>query len=230
MPAYNEEESVERVVEEWLPALRGSGAVLRFLAIDDGSRDRTLERLRRASDAHPEVEVRSQPNRGHGAACRSGYRAALEGGADWIFQLDSDGQCDARYFAALWRERERYAAVFANRRRRDDGWTRWLASRVLSLVVAASSRVWVADSNVPYRLMRRDALAAALQGVPEDFELFNVLLAVRLARRGPIGWVPIRFRARHGGEPSVRLGGMLRRGATLAGQLRNERRSTMGVR
>lgn len=226
MPAYNEEASVERVIGEWLAALRVLGADIRFLAINDGSRDATLARLRRVAAMSPEVEVVDQSNRGHGPSCLEGYRAALAGGADWVLQIDSDGQCDPRFFPALWAERQRHAAVFGYRARRDDGWMRWVVSRLVSLAVLFGAGVWVRDANVPYRLMRRDVLAGALEGFPADFHLANILLAVRLRRRGAIDWVPIRFRVRFGGAPSLGLGGLARRGATLVKQLAVERRRT----
>lgn len=220
VPAYDEEQSVGRVLDEWLAALRALGTPFRVLAIDDGSRDGTLEVLRRTAAAHPEVTVLDQANAGHGQACLRGYRAALAGGAEWVLQIDSDGQCDPAFLPALWAARRDRAAVFGRRVRRDDGAVRRLASRAVSVVVWLATRVWVVDANVPYRLMRRDALAAALAGVPEDFALVNVLLAVRLQEGAGIRWVPIRFRGRLGGAPSARLGGLLAGGARLYRQLR----------
>lgn len=224
MPAYNEEASVERVLAEWLPALGGLGAEARLVAVNDGSGDGTLALLRRAAEIHPELEVVDQPNRGHGGACLAGYRRALAAGADWIFQLDADGQCDPRFLPALWAERSRHAAIFGFRARRDDGWTRWAISCAVRLAVLAGAGVWVPDANVPYRLIRRDALERALVGFPPDFHLANVLLAVRLRREGGIRWVPIGFRRRFGGSPSVRVGGFARQGARLVRQLRAERK------
>jgi glycosyltransferase involved in cell wall biosynthesis len=222
MPAYNEEAAVEAVVGEWLPALRRAGADLTFLAIDDGSRDGTRAALERAAAAGPEVRVVTQANAGHGAACLAGYRLALASGAEWVLQIDSDGQCDPRFFADLWERRAGRAAVFGYRARREDGRLRWLISRAVSLAVLVGAGAWVADPNVPFRLMRRDALSAALEEFPADFQLANVLLAVRLERRDGIHWVPITFRRRLGGSPSVRWWEFARQGARLVRALRRE--------
>lgn len=224
MPIFNEEASIERVFEEWLPALRATGASFRLLAIDDGSRDRSLELLRAIARRNPEVEVADQPNRGHGGSCLVGYRDALAAGADWVLQIDSDGQCDPGYFSSFWAEREEHSVVFGLRRRRDDGWARWAISRAVSLVGFVVARTWVRDANVPYRLMRGDVLARALEAFPEGFHLANVLLAIRLERLVGIRWVPIHFRERHGGTPSIRAGSFVRQGRLLVAQLRDERR------
>lgn len=224
LPVYDEEASIERVCAEWLPVLRASGAELRLRAVNDGSRDRSLELLRRIAERNPELEVTDQANRGHGASCVAGYRAAIASGADWILQIDSDGQCDPRHFPALWAARHEHCVVFGHRRRRDDGWARWGISRAVSVVGWIAAGTWVRDANVPYRLVRSDLLARALEGFPESFHLANVLLAIRLQRLAGIHWVPIGFRVRHGGTPSIRAGSFLRQGRRLLAELRAERR------
>ncbi len=226
MPVFDEEASIERVLAEWLPALRRLGTELHLAVVDDGSRDRTPALLRQLALANPELEVHRKGNSGHGESCLLGYRLALAAGADWILQIDSDGQCDPRYLPELWRARERHAAIFGYRARRDDGWARWAISRLLSVVALLAHGTWVADANVPYRLVRRDALAPAIARVPADFALVNVLLALRLERERGIHWVPIRFRERHGGRGSLRPASFVRHGLRLVRQLRRERRTT----
>lgn len=224
LPVYEEEAAIERVLGEWLPALRATGADFRILAINDGSRDRTLDLLREIARGNPEVEVVDQPNCGHGATCVAGYRAALAARANWVLQIDSDGQCDPRYFAALWAARREHPVVFGYRRRRDDGWTRWAISRLVSVVALLAAGTWVGDANVPYRLIRGDLLARALEDLPAEPRVVNVLLAVRLQRSAGIHWVPIRFRQRHAGATKLRAVSFVRLGRVLLPQLRAERR------
>lgn len=137
-----------------------------------------------------------------------------------MLQLDSDGQCDARFLPAIWQASAGHPVVFGHRRRRDDGWARWCISRAVSLVGLAAAGSWVVDANVPYRLMRRDALERALADLPADFRLVNVLLALRLQRDCGIQWVPIRFRRRFGGSPALAAGAFARQGLLLFRQLR----------
>jgi glycosyltransferase involved in cell wall biosynthesis len=223
MPVYNEEASIAAVVDEWLPALRALGAEARLLAIDDGSRDRTPAILRDLARVYPELDVRTQANRGHGRACIEGYRGALRDGAEWVLQIDSDGQCDPAFLPAVWAARETSAVVLGLRVRRDDGWVRWLVSRVVSLAVLLGARVWLPDPNVPYRLMGRDALARALDGFPAECDLANIALAARLKRSCGVRSVPIRFRQRRGGSSTLRPAALFRRGWALFGQLRRDR-------
>lgn len=222
MPVFNEEAAVAEVFAEWLPALRRLGVEFRVLAVNDGSTDSTPELLRAIAGANPEVDVHDRPNSGHGQSCAHGYRIALQRGADWVLQLDSDGQCDARFLPALWQASASHPVVFGHRLRRDDGWARWCISRAVSLVGVVAAGTWAADANVPYRLMRRDALERALAELPADFRLVNVLLALRFQRDGGIRWIPIRFRRRFGGSPSLAASAFARQGVMLFRQLRQE--------
>lgn len=87
IPAYNEERNIGRVID----SLRAEGW-RNLLVVDDGSSDRTAEIARRKG---AEVLVH-QKNLGLGAALRSGFRRALELGADAVVTFDADGQHDAK--------------------------------------------------------------------------------------------------------------------------------------
>lgn len=206
MPVYNEEASIGAVVEEWSGALASAGATFRFLILNDGSKDGTADALTRLSAANPAVEVVHKPNSGHGQTCIQGYREAVARGARWVFQIDSDGQCDPRYFAAAWEKRGGHDAVFGKRVDRDDGVARKMISWLCRIATHVATGVDVRDPNVPYRLMRGDVLAVAVQGFPTSFNLANILVAV-LLQKGlgeRMGFVEIGFRDRTGGEPSVK--------------------------
>ena len=91
--------SVRTVLAEWLEALEREKIDYRLLAINDGSRDETLPFLEQAARENPErLLVLDKANSGHGRSCRAGYEQALAAEASWIFQIDSDGQCDPGLF------------------------------------------------------------------------------------------------------------------------------------
>jgi dolichol-phosphate mannosyltransferase len=209
MPVYNEEASVRKVVNEWFAEIENWTENFVFLAIDDGSGDRTLDVLQKLrSRLDGRLAIHSRPNRGHGQSCLEGYRMAADMGAKYVFQIDSDGQCDPQYFFRFWRMREQFDVVYGIRTRRDDGVYRLFVSMFLRFFILASFRVFCPDANVPYRLMRVGAVMDAVNRIPPDYFLANVGLAILLARESTCrhGYVPIRFRERYGGEPSVRAG------------------------
>ncbi len=222
MPVYNEQASVRKVVMEWFQEVENWTEDFVLLAINDGSKDDTLKILQRLREQlEPRLEIVDRENRGHGQSCLEGYRIACDRGIPWVMQIDSDGQCDPQYFFRLWRKRQECDVVYGYRFRRDDGWRRILASVVLIAVLLIFARVYCIDANVPYRLMKTNGLKDAADRIPSDFFLANIAVAVLLRKEGrKEGVVPIRFRERYGGEPSVTLGKFGGKAAELIAQLR----------
>ncbi len=224
MPVFNEQASVRKVVLEWFQELENWTENFVFLAINDGSTDGTgqiLSRLR--EQLGPRFEILDQRNRGHGQSCLRGYRIAAERGVPYVFQIDSDGQCDPQYFFRFWRQREKFDVIYGRRTRREDGLRRVFASVVVQLFLLTLFQVRCVDANVPYRLMRTAAIAPFLPRVQREFSLANIGLAVLLRKNKRTvrhGAVPIHFRERYGGEPAVSFGKFGMKAGELYRQLR----------
>jgi dolichol-phosphate mannosyltransferase len=220
MPVYNEEEAVPKVIKDWLKILKSTlGSDFTFCAINDGSKDNTLNILNEIALHEKNVKVVDKPNSGHGQSCVFGYKLALENGAEWIFQMDSDGQCDPQYFPAVIEASKNQKVVYGYRKTRDDGTKRFLISRVVSLFAYLSTGVWVKDANVPYRLMHRSTLENYVNKIPSDFHLANILLSVIQQKFFGISWVTIHFLNRAGGTPSVKAYSFAKHGIKLFRQL-----------
>jgi glycosyltransferase involved in cell wall biosynthesis len=208
VPVFNEEQCVESVLRDWTAALDRSGIDYGLLVLNDGSTDSTLDVIQRHLAGHGagRVEVISHANRGHGQTCLAGYRIACQRGIPWVFQIDSDGQCDPAYFPTVWAKRNEHDVVYGHRAERRDGWKRVLASALVKIVVKVSSGADCIDANVPYRLMRTQNLRPLVNSIPSNFDLANIALSVQLKR---VGWrecsVNIVFRPRAGGGSSVPL-------------------------
>ena len=208
VPVYNEEDAIVPVLSEWRAELArtvGDGRFL-ILVVDDGSKDATPSRL--SGLGWPELRVHRHSNRGHGQSCLVGYIEAAKMGATYVFQIDSDGQCDPAWFAGVWALREKAAAVYGRRRSRDDGMARRVISRVLRASLKVARRTRLNDTNVPYRLYRAPLAAAAAGRIPADFNLANIAMALLMEREGFLE-VPIHFRDRIGGHPTVRMWGFV---------------------
>lgn len=53
MPAYNEEENIESVIQAWYPVLEGKSGLSRLVVADSGSTDATHEILKRLQEEYP---------------------------------------------------------------------------------------------------------------------------------------------------------------------------------
>jgi glycosyltransferase involved in cell wall biosynthesis len=226
MPVYNEQDSIAAVLTEWLQALRSLELHFAFIVVNDGSKDKTLEIIEtfRTTSA-PEVQLIDKPNSGHGRSCRVGYEAALQHNPSWVFQIDSDGQCDPKFFPQFWNARHEADCILGDRVSRDDGPMRVFISFWCRVLLWCFSGSYVRDPNVPYRLMHASALGRALERIPPDFDLQNIALALALKRDRSVRsrFLPIHFRARQGGENSINFQSIVRKGFAMLNDLRRIR-------
>ena len=206
IPAYNEAENIRTCIEDWYPivAAHNQDEESRLVVVDDGSTDETLSILREIAEDHPLLVPLTKENGGHGSAVLFGYRHAIEHGADYIFQTESDGQTDPMEFEEFWWALEDADAVLGDRRHRQDGRGRKLVEAVLRRILRAVFRVRVPDANAPFRLMRASLLKKYLPLMPENYELPNVMLTTFFAYyQEKVKFLPISFRPRQGGENSI---------------------------
>ena len=133
MPTYNEEANIRNVVEEWYPVLERANDESRLVISDGGSSDNTLEVLYELQKIYPKLVVIPKPGTDHGTKVIFLYKYAIEKGADWIFQTDSDGQTLPDEFDAFWNDRVTYDIVMGNRIKRGDGLGRKLVENVLRI-------------------------------------------------------------------------------------------------
>ncbi len=205
-PVFNEEKNVEAVLVEWVKVLDQvvGRDKYHFIYLNDGSTDQTMQKLKQLSAQYPQMVLLDKPNSGHGPTCIYSYDYAVHKKYQWVFQIDSDGQCDPQYFPQFWQNKEAHPWQFGFRKTRDDGWQRIVVTNILALAVFLGSGVYVKDANVPYRLMPVAKLPEFLKYIPRDFFLANVLASVFIQARYKIKWYPIHFRARFSGESKVK--------------------------
>lgn len=164
IPAFNEQELIGKTVAT-LPRW-----VDHVLVVDDGSQDATEQAARAA--AHRERRgceiLRHDHNRGVGAAIATGYRRALELGADIVVVVGADAQMDPADLPALIDAVVSGAADYAKGNRlRWPGVTRimprhrWVGNWVLTWLTRPVSGCWtVTDSQCGYTAVSRRALAS----------------------------------------------------------------------
>jgi len=228
VPVFNESQTIRQVVADWKRMLDTLGTGYQFVLVNDGSTDDTLEVLKEMEEEDARhLVVIDKLNAGHGRTCRIGYDAAIGSEhVEWVLQIDSDGQCDPSYFSEFWECREEADCIFGRRVRRDDGWARAMTSKICKYGSSLLSGMDMGDPNVPYRLVRKEVLAKALQTIPAAFDIHNVAVTFALKKNPELRWayIPIRFRDRQGGSNSINLLNVAHLGVSMLFDLAKLRR------
>lgn len=118
LPAYNEELSIDRLFQDLGQYLKSVGTEYKIIACDDGSTDKTYDRLVFYQQTMPVEIIRHKINRGLGETARDLFERAAElsGERDIILRLDCDNTHDPEYFGRLVAKiDEGYDVVIASR-------------------------------------------------------------------------------------------------------------------
>jgi dolichol-phosphate mannosyltransferase len=183
IPVYNEAGNLPGLLRDWQQEFRSIGVFYTMILIDDGSKDDSLSLLRSMAAEDGTLRVYTQSNAGHGPAILKGYGLALDAGADWVFQIDSDHQLETTAFRRLWASREGYDLLLAQREEKNATRGRQRISAISGWMTRLLFGSTVSDVNSPYRLMRGECLRQALKKVPGDGFAPNILLTAWFVRK-----------------------------------------------
>lgn len=224
MPAYNEAENIEETIKQWYPLvekLNTEEDSAQLIIANDGSKDDTFNKMVVLKEKYPLFVALDKPNSGHGATVLYLYRYAIENGADYIFQTDSDGQTNPEEFWQMYENREKFDFQIGHRLGRQDGGSRVFVTKTLRFVVWLMFHEWVIDANTPFRLMKVEKLKPILEVIPKDYFLCNVAIsAIAKKWKYNIGWYRITFRPRQGGVNSINMKRILKIGWKALGDFR----------
>ena len=155
VPLFNEEENVSILLSELRAALHGIDHELIF--VDDGSSDRTVERVGSAPDVRL---VRFGKNAGQSAAIYAGLQVAR--GATAVL-IDGDLQNDPADIPRLLAEIKRGAdLVCGYRQQRKDTLVKQITSWIANTVRSRFTRDGVRDTGCTLKAMRRECISALM--------------------------------------------------------------------
>jgi glycosyltransferase involved in cell wall biosynthesis len=199
VPAFNEEASVARTVEE----LRAAYPDLDILVVDDGSGDRTAVAARSAGALVCQLPY----NLGVGGAMRAGYRYALRHRYDVAVQVDADGQHDPTYLKLLVEGLDSSDIVVGARFAgegdyRARGPRRW-AMRLLAFTLTRLAHHRMTDVTSGFRAANRSAIRVFADHYPAEYLGDTVESLVIAIRAGcTVTQVPVAMRTRSAGRAS----------------------------
>ncbi len=222
MPAYNEESNIEKVVREWYPMLEGKSDNSRLVVADSGSTDKTHEILVSLMEAYPKLEVLEDSDKQHGPKLIALYTYAIDKGADYIFQTDSDGQTDPAEFGAFWELRSSYDVILGNRTQRGDGKDRAFVEKVVCFLLKLYFGVKAPDANAPFRLMKSSTVNRYIGNLEPDYNIPNIMFTTFFLHYGEkVLFKEISFKERSGGTNSINIVKIIKTGWKALGDFKN---------
>ena len=211
VPTYNEVENIDPLCRR----VRSAVPDAEILVVDDGSPDGTADAARALAAEVGAIEVIEQTSKqGLGAAYRTGFREAIDRGADICVQIDADLSHDPAALPALISNVELGADLAIGSRYVPGGltvdwpWQRRALSRWGNRYAAGILGLAVNDATAGFRAYSADALRRMdYETVTADGYGFQVEMTHRLVGiGGRIVEFPITFNERMAGESKLDKG------------------------
>lgn len=205
MPTYNEADNIEGITQAVLGELeRHAPGDHALLVVDDSSPDGTGEIADRLALERPAIQVLHRTAKtGLGHAYLAGFEKALEGGAEFVFEMDADFSHDPGYLGDLLSAAENADVVLGSRYVSGGGVENWgLLRKVISRGGGIYARlilgVGVRDLTGGFKCIRRQVLEGIdLQSVRAEGYVFQIEVTYRALLAGfRVVEVPIVFRDR----------------------------------
>jgi len=213
LPTYNEIENLQAIVAAAGKVLAGAAPDgFRVLVVDDGSPDGTGQLADRLAAEHDWVQVLHRADKnGIGPAYLAGFRHALDAGAGYVMEMDSDFSHDPADLARLLQAADAGADLALGSRYvpgggvSDWGWLRRLISEGGSTYARLVLGLRVRDLTGGFKCFRREVLEAIhFDSVRSQGYAFQVELTYRAVQAGfRVVEVPIVFRDRQRGTSKM---------------------------
>lgn len=200
IPAYNEEKSIEKTVED----IRENAPEFDYVIVNDCSKDATLKVCMEKG-----MHVLNLPiNLGIGGAVQTGYRYAYKNGYDFAVQFDGDGQHDARFLHEMrdYMIEHSLNMLIGSRFIEKEGFQssgiRRFGIRYFSGLIRLLTGAKVTDPTSGMRMVDRDIIEIYAESYPKDYPEPESVVAI-LNMGKTVGEYPVVMRERTEGVSSI---------------------------
>ena len=200
IPAYNESNSIESVVQN----IRQKCAEVDYLVVNDCSLDDTRMKLDRIGASYISAPV----NLGIGGAVQAGYKYALLNGYDIAIQVDGDGQHDVSYIPQMIEiiKADRADIVIGSRFIAKEGFQssglRRAGISFLSGLIHVLCGKKIKDVTSGFRAVNRKYIQLYANDYPDDYPEPEAIVTA-LISGGRIMEIPVVMKEREYGESSI---------------------------
>lgn len=205
-PFWNEEKNIEKVVKDASAVAKNVASKWEIIMVDDGSSDNTLEKAQKLAKSDPEHlrVISHQPNRGYGAALKSGLESAKY---NVVVFADGDAQFDFAEVSRFLDKVDTADMVIGNRMKRVDHPFRHLLMNLLKVWDFIFFGFYFKDIDCGFKMFKRAALKKILPLQSEGAMITTEILARAKKAHLKISQVDVHHYPRKFGDQS---GGNLR--------------------
>lgn len=199
IPAYNEEDSIEKTVESVI-----QNSSYDYIVINDGSKDRTPQILNECQFNCLHLPV----NMGIGASMQTGYKYAYRHHYDYAIQLDADGQHDPKDLDKLVAEikKSQYDLVIGSRFVEKSSYKGSVSRRIgiyyFYLLIRLLTGNKITDPTSGYRIVNRKIIKEFSQYYPIDYPEVEILVSMA-RKKYRIKEISVEMKNRQGGVSSI---------------------------
>lgn len=163
IPVYNEEDNIKPLIAELREVLPALGRSYEIIFVDDGSRDRSFELLKKAASQDQQIRIiRFKKNTGQTAAFDAGFKAAQ---GDVVVTMDADLQNDPHDIPRLVEKIGESDVVCGWRHQRRDPWIKIVSSKIANFVRNKLSQEEIVDTGCSLKAYKKECL--------QKLKLFN---------------------------------------------------------
>ena len=204
VPAYNEAESIVKVIEE----LQEKVPQFDYIIVNDGSKDETAEICRKHEFRMLDLPV----NLGLTGAFQTGMRYAYEKGYDAAIQIDADGQHDPAYIPEMVRimEEKGVDLVIGSRfvTEKKPKTLRMIGNTIIEAAIRLTTGRRLTDPTSGMRLYNRKLIRELAYGVNYSPEPDTVAYLLRCGAK--VEETQVTVRERSAGESYLSMGRSIR--------------------
>lgn len=195
IPTYNEEESVSQLHDEICEVLKKNHLNGEIIFVNDGSTDKTLEKLESLHQKNSLVKIISlRCNSGKSNALAAGFNEAK---GDIVFTLDADLQDNPIEIPNfLEKINEGYDLVSGWKVKRNDPFSRLILTRIYRIVVRLLTGVKIHDFNCGFKAYRK----SVVKNIRVYGDLHRLLPVIAYSKGFKVTEIPVNHRPRQFGK------------------------------
>jgi len=156
LPAYNEEDNIQRTIEDSLDFLENQDYFSEYevVAVNDGSLDQTANVLRKLQGTEFLKIITNPKKLGYGGALVSGIKHAR---FSWLLLMDSDGQFKINSIQKITKYLSEYDIITGYRHQRADTFYREILGKAYTHIVYRLFDLKLKDINCGFKLFKKEA-------------------------------------------------------------------------